>query len=198
VNDVWGGEHLMEWETPFWEASLEKSLTMLERAIFTHIITARYGVPLMIARGEGLIIEVTDGDNLDYRGNFIYDLVKTTVIRMALGMAEDLKAHKHDQITALALTPGFLRSELMLDHFGVSEANWRDAIAKEPYYAESETPHYIGRAVVALASDPNLHAKAGKTWATWTLMDEYGFTDVDGRQPHWGRFFKKMQAEKDT
>lgn len=196
INDVWGGEHLMEWGTPFWQMDLEKAFTMLQRAIFTHMITSRYGVPLMIEQKSGLIIEVTDGDNLDYRGMFPYDLAKSGVMRMAFGMAADLKEKGFDNITALAVTPGFLRSELMLDHFGVTEANWRDAIAQEPYYAESETPHYIGRGVVALATDPKVHDKAGKTWASWTLMDEYGFSDVDGRQPHWGRFFKAKQEEK--
>jgi NAD(P)-dependent dehydrogenase (short-subunit alcohol dehydrogenase family) len=198
VNDVWGGEHLMEWDVPFWEMDLDKAFLMFQRAIFTHIITSRYGVPLMVERKSGLILEVTDGDSLDYRGMFTYDLVKTTVIRMALGMAQDLKSKGLDNITALAITPGFLRSEQMLDHFGVTEANWRDAIAKDPYYAESETPHYIGRAVVALATDPNIHEKAGKVWASWTLSDEYGFKDIDGRQPHWGRFFKMMQEKQNA
>jgi NAD(P)-dependent dehydrogenase (short-subunit alcohol dehydrogenase family) len=198
VNDVWGGEHLMEWDVPFWEIDLDKAFLMFQRAIFTHLITSRYGVPLMAERKSGLILEVTDGDSLDYRGMFTYDLVKTTVIRMALGMAQDLKSKGLDNITALAITPGFLRSEQMLDHFGVTEANWRDAIAKDPYYAESETPHYIGRAVVALATDPNIHEKAGKVWASWTLSDEYGFKDIDGRQPHWGRFFKMMQEKQNA
>jgi NAD(P)-dependent dehydrogenase (short-subunit alcohol dehydrogenase family) len=155
--------------------------------------TSRYGVPLMLERGAGLVIEVTDGDTLDYRGNLLYDLIKTSVIRLALGMAQDLEGKG---VTALALTPGFLRSEAMLDHFDVTEANWRDAVAKDRYFAESETPHYIGRAVVALAGDPKVAAKAGKAWSTWTLVDEYGFIDVDGRQPHWGRFFRQMQEQE--
>ncbi|MER3426297.1 MAG: hypothetical protein C4299_03925 [Thermoleophilia bacterium] len=130
--------------------------------------------------------------------------------RHAYAMAEEFKQNRYVNeggtmvksseprlnITALALTPGFLRSEAMLDYFGVTEANWRDAIAKDPYYAESETPHYIGRAVVALACDPNVHEKAGKALATWHLSREYGFTDVDGRAPHWQEFFERMQAEK--
>ncbi len=194
INDIWGGESLTEFGKPFWELSLEKSLKMIERAIFTHIITSRYGVPLMIRQGSGLIIEVTDGDSDSYRGNLPYDLVKNSVIRLARGQAEDLSAAGHEGITAIALTPGFLRSEEMLDYFGVAEANWRDAVAKEPYFAESETPHYIGRAVVALAADPDIHDKHGKAWATWTLVDEYGFEDVDGRQPHWGRFYKEMSG----
>ncbi len=196
INDIWGGEALDAWGKAFWEVPIELTLTMLERAIFTHIITSRFGVPLMVARGSGLIIEITDGDTLNYRGNLPYDLVKTSVIRLALAQGEDLKARGLDGITALALTPGFLRSEQMLDHFGVTEATWRDAIAKDPYFASSETPYYIGRAVVALATDPNVHAKNGQAFATWTLSEQYDFTDLDGSRPHWGRFFAAMQAKE--
>ncbi|HEX2907719.1 MAG TPA: SDR family oxidoreductase [Phototrophicaceae bacterium] len=193
VNDIWGGDSLIEWGQPFWELAPETARLLLERSIFSHIVTSRYGLPLMLEHGAGLVIEVTDGDTLDYRGNLLYDLIKTSVIRLALGMAKDLE---RKGVTALALTPGFLRSEAMLDHFGVTEANWRDAVAKDRYFAESETPHYIGRAVVALAGDPKVAVKAGKAWSTWTLVDEYGFTDVDGRQPHWGRFFRQMQEQE--
>ncbi len=194
VNDVWGGESLMEFGKPFWELSLDKAKLMMERAVFSHIITSRYGVPLMVERGHGLVIEITDGDTLDYRGNLIYDLVKTSVIRLALGMSIELKPKG---ITAVALTPGFLRSEEMLDHFGVNEATWRDAIAKDPFFESSETPHYIGQAVVALATDANIAAKSGQALATWHLSREYGFRDVDGTQPHWGEFYAaKQTAEK--
>ncbi len=158
----------------------------------------------MQGQNAGLIVEVTDGDTLGYRGNFFYDLVKTTVIRLAHNMAEEFRGKRinvsgrPDQasanITALALTPGFLRSEAMLEHFGVNEANWRDAIAQDPYYAESETPHYIGRAVIALAADPKVHKKAGQALATWHLSREYGFTDIDGRAPHWQEFFEGKKA----
>lgn len=194
INDIWGGETLMEWEKPFWEISLEKAILMIERAIFTHIITSRYGVPLMVARQRGLIVEVTDGDTWSYRGNLAYDFVKTGVMRLALAQAADVTARGLHDITALAVTPGFLRSEQMLDHFGVTEANWRDAVQQDPYFAESETPYYLARAIVALATDPNIHAKHGKTFASWTLADEYDFVDVDGRRPHWGRFYAAMSA----
>jgi len=193
VNDVWGGDPLSEWGKPFWELSLDKGLHMLEQAIFSHIITSRYGVPLMVERGAGLVIEITDGIGQDYRGNLFYDLVKSSVNRLAFDMSEELRPKG---IAALALTPGFLRSEAMLDHFGVTEANWRDAIAKDPHFASSETPHYIGQAVVALAADPNIMQKSGRAWATWTLVDEYGFTDADGSQPNWGKFFAEHQAQK--
>ncbi|MBI5811572.1 MAG: SDR family NAD(P)-dependent oxidoreductase [Meiothermus silvanus] len=210
VNDVWGGDPLVEWGKPFWELDVAQGWRLLERSVYSHILTSRYAVPLMVERDAGLIVEVTDGDSLSYRGNFFYDLVKTTVIRLAYAMAEEFKSNRYvgeggaksaeapKGITAVALTPGFLRSEAILDHFGVTEANWRDAIAKDPYYAESETPHYIGRAVVALACDPNVHQKAGKALATWHLSREYGFKDIDGRQPHWQEFFDRMQARKSS
>ncbi len=196
VNDVWGGESLISWGKPFWEQDLGTAAKLIERAVFSHIVTSRYGVPLMVARGQGLIIEITDGDTLEYRGNFLYDLVKTSVIRLAVGMAGDLSgnvttaagddvAQVKTKITALALTPGFLRSEEMLDGFGVTEANWQDATKQNPSFARSETPHYVGRAVVALACDPNISAKAGQALSTWGLVDEYGFTDLDGTQPRW-------------
>ncbi|WP_204754335.1 SDR family oxidoreductase [Herpetosiphon giganteus] len=189
VNDIWGGETAVVWGQKFWEGDIHKNLNLLHNSIDTHLITSFYAAPLLVARGQGLIIEVTDGDTLNYRGHSIYDLIKTSVMRIAVGMHEDLKDHG---VTALTVTPGFLRSEQMLDHFGVAEENWRDAIAKEPHYSESETPYYLGRGIVALASDPNVAQKAGKTWASWTLMEEYGFFDVDGRQPHWGAYYANV------
>jgi NAD(P)-dependent dehydrogenase (short-subunit alcohol dehydrogenase family) len=198
INDIWGGDQLSEWETPFWELVLDKGFQMLERGLHSHIITSRYGVPLMVKRGQGLIIEITDGDQPNYRGNLFYDLVKSSINRIAYGMAEELKGKDLTRITALALTPGFLRSEAMLDHFGVTVDTWRDAIAKDPYFAGSETPYYIGQAVLALATDPNVHSKAGQAWSTWTLVEEYDFKDVDGTQPHWGNFFKAMRAKENA
>ncbi len=198
VNDVWGGDALTEWESPFWELSIAKGLEMLKRAVHSHIITSRHGAPLMIERNAGLIVEVTDGDTLGYRGNLFYDLAKNAVIRLAYGMAADLQAHR---VTALAITPGFLRSEAVLDSFGVTEANWRDAIEKDPYFAESETPCFVGRAVAALAADPDVSKKSGGLFSSWALAREYGFTDLDGRRPDWGTFFhRKVQeiVERDT
>ena len=189
VNDIWGGDPLTEWGTPFWELSTSRGRTLLERAVHTHIVTSRHGTPLMVERGSGLIVEVTDGDTLGYRGNLFYDLAKNAVIRLAYAMAADLRAHR---VTALALTPGFLRSEAVLDHFGVTEENWRDAIGKDPYFAESETPAFVGRAVAALAADANVGEKSGRLFSSWELAREYGFTDVDGRQPHWGSFFRSQ------
>jgi NAD(P)-dependent dehydrogenase (short-subunit alcohol dehydrogenase family) len=186
VNDVWGGDELTEFGKPFWELDTTKGFTMLDRAVRAHILTSRHGAPLMIERNRGLIVEITDGDRIGYRGTLFYDLAKTTAIRLAFAMAHDLGERP---ITALAVTPGFLRSEAMLDRFGVTEASWREAIAQDSFFAESETPLYVGRAIAALAADPDVHAKRGKAWASWTLMREYGFTDRDGRQPDWGAFF---------
>ncbi len=192
VNDIWGGDALTEWGTPFWELSTAKGLELLERAVHTHIITSRHGVPLMVERDAGLIVEVTDGDTFGYRGNLFYDLAKNAVIRLAYAMAGDLHAHN---VTALAVTPGFLRSEAVLDHFGVTESNWREAIGKDEYFAESETPCFVGRAIAALAADPDVAGKSGGLYSSWALAKEYGFTDVDGRRPDWGSFFlRKVQG----
>jgi len=186
VNDIWGGEDKTEWDKPFWEMDAAQGLRLLANAVHTHLLTSRWGVPLMVAHGSGLIIEVGDGTTYDYRGSLFYSLAKVAVIHLAEAMASDLKGAGKN-VTALALTPGYLRSEMMLAHFGVSEENWRDAVAKDPAFARSETPRYLGRAVAALASDPDVHSKHGRALATWHLVDEYGFTDVDGSQPRWGK-----------
>ncbi len=191
VNDVWGGDILTEWGKPFWELSTERGWAMLEQAVHTHIITSRRGVPMMVERGQGLVVEITDGDFHGYRGNLFYDLVKIGVIRLAYGMALELKGRG---VTALAVTPGFLRSEAVLDHFGVTEETWRDAAVQDPHFAHSESPAFVGRAVAALAADPNVQQKAGSVWASWTLAKEYGFRDTDGRQPDWGASFDRWVA----
>ena len=146
----------------------------------------------MVERAAGRLGEVTDGDTFGYRGNLFYDLAKNAVIRLAYAMAADLHAHS---VTALAVTPGFLRSEAVLDHFGVTEANWRKAIGKDEYFAESETPCFVGRAIAALAADPDVAKKSGGLYSSWELAKEYGFTDVDGRRPDWGRFFLRKVRE---
>ncbi|MFI0406942.1 SDR family oxidoreductase [Actinomadura sp. 3N508] len=186
VNSVWGGDPLTDWEHPLWEQDLGTGLRLLRQAVETHVITSRFALPLMVARRRGLVVEVTDGNTARYRGTFFYDLAKSAVIRLAFAQAAELKPHG---VTAVAITPGFLRSEAVLEHFGVTEDNWRDAIAKDPHFAHSETPAYVGRAVAALAADPGVMAKTGRALATWSLYKEYGFTDVDGTQPdfaaHW-------------
>ncbi|AWN22999.1 short-chain dehydrogenase [Deinococcus irradiatisoli] len=188
VNDIWGGEKLSEWGKKFWEQDLDKGRTMLERAIWTHVVTAHAALPLL--RPGALIAEITDGDSWVYRGNFFYDLAKTGVMRLAHNWAAELAGDPRG-ITSVSLTPGFLRSEEMLDHFGVSAENWQDAALQNPDFAESETPHFVGRALACLAADPEKFRFNGKALASWTLMDEYGFSDVDGRQPHWGRWFAR-------
>jgi len=139
-------------------------------------------VPLLLESDRGLIVEVTDGDHFAYRTNFYYDLVKIAVIRMAFGMARELQ--KTD-VAALAVTPGYMRSEAVLDHWGVAEDNWRDAIKKDPHFEASETPYYVGRAVAALAADPDIQQKSGRVFGSWDLAREYGFTDLDGNRPSW-------------
>ncbi|HET6403818.1 MAG TPA: SDR family oxidoreductase [Candidatus Thermoplasmatota archaeon] len=192
VNDIWGGDALTEWGKPFWEIDVQKGLAMMRTALDTHLVTARHGVPLLVERGAGLVVEVTDGDHGRYRGSFYYDLVKNAVVRLAHAMHEELRSHG---VTALAVTPGFLRSEAMLDHFGVTEANWRDGAKADPNFLASETPLYVGRAVAALAADPHVARRGGRVWASWTLADEYGFTDADGSRPHWGEHWKRTYGD---
>ncbi|TJZ97888.1 SDR family oxidoreductase [Actinacidiphila oryziradicis] len=182
VNSVWGGDPLTDWEHPLWEQDLDTGLRLLRQAVETHVITSRFALPLMVARKSGLVVEVTDGNTARYRGSFFYDLAKSAVIRLAVAQAAELEQHG---VAAVAITPGFLRSEAMLEGFGVTEANWRDGAAKDPNFAHSETPTYLGRAVAALAADPGVMAKTGRALATWGLYKEYGFTDADGRQPDW-------------
>ncbi len=186
VNDVWGGDPLTEWDVPFWKLDLAKFRVLWERAVLSHVITSSYAVPLMLECGSGLIVEVTDGVGTDYRGNLAYDLVKNAVNRLALAQAEELRPHG---IVALAVTPGFLRSEAVLDVFGVTEANWRDGARKDPHFAASETPRFVGRAVAALAADPAVASRAGQVLTSWDLAREYDLVDVDGSRPDWGRHF---------
>ncbi|MGZ9928461.1 SDR family oxidoreductase [Streptomyces sp. NC-S4] len=193
VNSVWGGDQLTDWEHPLWEQDLDQGLRLLRRAVETHVITSRYALPLMVARGSGLVVEVTDGNTARYRGSFFYDMAKSAVIRLAVAQAAELRPHG---VAAVSLTPGFLRSEALLEHFGVTEANWRDGAAQDPNFAHSETPAYLGRAVVALAADPDVMARTGRALATWDLYKEYGFTDADGTRPdfaaHWA---SNLEAE---
>ena len=189
VNDIWGGEDLVVWGRRFWEHSLEDGLFLLRQAIHTHIITSHFALPLMIGHGQGLVVEVTDGNELGYRRQFYYDLVKTTAIRLALAFDHELREHNDEnRITALAITPGFLRSEWMLDHFGVTEANWRDAIEQDVDFAVSETPRFLGRAIAALAADPKVGRYAGQALTSWDMAKVYQVDDVDGRRPDWGSY----------
>ncbi len=188
VNDIWGGDPLTEWGRPFWEHSLENGLRMQELAVTTHLVTSWHAAPLLIAGGRGLVVEVTDGEGEGYRGSLFYDLAKASVIRLAVAQAEELRPHG---VAAVAITPGFLRSEAMLDHFGVTEANWRDAVAKDAHFAASETPFYVGRAVAALAADPDVLSRSGQVLTSWGLARQHGFTDADGSRPDWGAHFRE-------
>jgi NAD(P)-dependent dehydrogenase (short-subunit alcohol dehydrogenase family) len=195
VNDIWGAEHLFQWNTPIWEHDLEKGLRLLRLAIDTHLITSHFTLPLLIREPGGLVVEMTDGTreyNAErYRVSTFYDLAKSAVIRLAFAQAHELAPH---HCTAVALTPGWLRSELMLEIYGVTEANWRDGAAVNPHFAAiSESPRFVGRAVAALATDPEVHRRNGGSFSSGGLAREYGFTDLDGSQPDAWRYLVEVQ-----
>lgn len=187
VNDISEGD-VHEWK-PFWKLSLDRSFGMFRNAVHSHIITCRHLVPLMVEAHDSstrLIVEIGDGDTLDYRSTLFYDLIKISVSRLAYAMAEEL--HKH-RVAAVAVTPGFMRTEAMLDHFQVTEANWRDGAKKDKSFIASETPFFVGRAIAALAADPHVLEKSGGLYSSWGLAHEYGFTDIDGSRPDFGAYF---------
>ena len=190
VNDIWGGEGKTPWDTPIWEQPLEDGLHVLRNATESHIISNHYLLPLLIRRPGGILFEIADGTleyNLQhYRCNCLfYDLSKVTVNRIAWALAYELAAHR---CTAIGMTPGWLRSEMMLDKFEVTEENWRDAIADQPGFEESETPRFVGRAIAHLAVDSEVHRFNGRSMTSFEAAEIYGFTDLDGSQPNcWGR-----------
>jgi NAD(P)-dependent dehydrogenase (short-subunit alcohol dehydrogenase family) len=195
VNDIWGAELLFEWNTPVWEHDLDAGLRMLRLAIDTHVITSHFALPLLIREPGGLVVEMTDGTreyNAErYRISLFYDLAKTAVIRLAFAQGEELAPHG---CTAVALTPGWMRSEMMLDNYGVTEENWRDGAAVNPHFAAiSESPRFVGRAVVALAADSDLGRRNGGSFSSGELARDYGFTDVDGSQPDCWRYMVEVQ-----
>ena len=195
VNDIWGGEKLFDWNRPLWEHDLENGLRLLRLAVDTHLITSHFALPLLIRKPGGLVVEMTDGtreyNETRYRVSTFYDLAKAAVLRLAFAQAEELAPHGG---TAVALTPGWLRSEMMLENFGVTEANWRDGAAVNPHFAAvSESPLFVGRAVVALATDPNVQERNGGSFSSGGLAREYGFTDVDGSQPDAWRYLVEVQ-----
>lgn len=191
INDIWGGEQLFEWSKPVWEHDLANGLRMLRLGIDTHLITAHYALPLLIERPGGLLVEVGDGtadyNAKTYRESPFYDLAKVAVNRMGWAHAQDLASRG---ATSVSLTPGWLRSEMMLEHFGVTEATWRDALTKIPDFAISETPRFVGRAVAALAADPDKARFNGESLSSGGLAQVYGFTDVDGSRPDAWRFIE--------
>ncbi|MEA2233470.1 MAG: hypothetical protein QOD83_3286, partial [Solirubrobacteraceae bacterium] len=195
VNDIWGGELLAEWNTPLWEHDLDRGLRMLRLAIDTHLITSHFALALLIRRPGGLVVEMTDGtqeyNGEHYRLSTFYDLAKTAVIRLAFAQATELAPHG---CTAVALTPGWMRSEMMLDNYQVTEATWRDAVVGNPHFtAISESPRFVGRAVAALAADPQVHRHNGGSFSSGGLAREYDFTDVDGSQPDCWRYMVEVQ-----
>jgi NAD(P)-dependent dehydrogenase (short-subunit alcohol dehydrogenase family) len=194
VNDMWGGENLKEWNTPVWKHDLQNGLRMLSLGVHTHLITAHFALPLLIEPPGGLLVEVTDGTaeyNAEhYRINPFYDLAKVAVTRMAWAHAQDLAPHG---ATAVSLTPGWLRSEMMLDAFGVTEKNWRDATTTVPHFVISETPRFVGRAVAALAADPDRSRWNGQSLSSGELAKVYGFTDLDGSRPDGWRYVREVQ-----
>lgn len=194
VNDIWGAE--IEWNKSVWESTLDKGLHTLRLAVDTHAITSHFALPLLIRRPGGLVVEVTDGTdeyNADhYRVSFFYDLAKAAVNRMAFALAHELEPHNG---TAVSLTPGWLRSEAMLENYGVTEENWRDGTRINPHFAISETPAYVGRAVAALAQDPDRSRWNGTSLSSGQLAREYGFTDVDGSSPDAWRYLVEVQDE---
>jgi NAD(P)-dependent dehydrogenase (short-subunit alcohol dehydrogenase family) len=192
VNDIWGAEELKggppAWNTPIWDLDLATGLRIVRLGVETHLVTSHLVLPLLVQRPGGLLIEVTDGtadyNASRYRISVFYDLVKTTVTRLAFSTGHDLAPFGG---TAVALTPGFLRSEMMLDAFGVTEATWRDSAISPPGFAVSETPRFVGRAVAALAADHDRSRWNQRSTSSAELAREYGFTDVDGSRPDvWG------------
>jgi len=193
VNDIWGAEHLFEWNTPVWEHDLDAGLRLLRLAVDTHLITSHHALPLLIRNPGGLVVEMTDGtaeyNAAHYRNSIFYDLAKTAVIRLAFAQAEELAPHGG---TAVALTPGWLRSEAMLEVMGVTEENWREG--RNPHFAAiSETPRYVGRAIAALAGDDQKARWNGQSLSSGGLAQEYGFTDVDGSRPDCWRYLVEVQ-----
>lgn len=199
VNDISeGGMH--DW-TPMWKTDVERGLAMFANGVHTHVITCRHAIPLMLKTRKrkraspGLIVEITDGWGLGYHGTLFYDLVKTNVNRLAYALGEELYRHG---IAAIALTPGYMRTEMVLAHHGVTEADWVTAAKKDKLFAESETPFFVGRAVAALAGDPDVMTKSGGLYSSWRLAEEYGFDDVDGRRPHLERRWNELFGENNS
>jgi NAD(P)-dependent dehydrogenase (short-subunit alcohol dehydrogenase family) len=189
VNDVWGGDMFTEWGRPLWEHRLDHGLRLLHQAVDTHLITSHHALPLLIRRPGGLVVEMTDGKDGEYRGSVFYDLAKSSVIRLARAQSAELRPFGG---VALAVTPGWLRSERMLDKYGVTESDWR--AAADPHFRMTESPRYVGRGVAALAGDPFVARFAGRTLSSADLAVEYDLTDVDGSRPDFPRYYAEIMA----
>jgi NAD(P)-dependent dehydrogenase (short-subunit alcohol dehydrogenase family) len=192
VNDIWGGDPFSEWDKPLWEQDLGKGLHLLDVGLHSHIITSHFALGLLVEKPGGIVIEITDGTNefnTDYRGELFYDLCKISVNRIALAQARMLEPLGG---TAIGVTPGFLRSEAMLDHFGVTEATWRDAVSKDnPHFSLSETPTFVARGIARLVADPDAKRFAGQVLYSGFFADEYGVTDLDGSAPNFERYARE-------
>ena len=193
VNDIWGGAE-PEWDATVWESDLDVGLRTLRLGVDTHAITSHFALPLLIRSPGGLVVEVNDGtaeyNDAHYRVSFFYDLAKAANLRMAFALAHELEPYR---ATAVSLTPGWLRSEAMLEAFGVGESNWRDATERVPHFAISESPAFVGRAVAALARDPDVSRWNGASLSSGQLAQVYGFTDLDGSQPDAWRYVPEVQ-----
>jgi NAD(P)-dependent dehydrogenase (short-subunit alcohol dehydrogenase family) len=194
VNDIWGGEKSFAWDTPLWEQDVDDGLRLLHRAVDTHLITSAHALPLLIRQPGGLVVEMTDGtasyNEVTYRVSAYYDLAKVAVSRLGFSQAHELRPHGG---TAVTLTPGWLRSEMMLEGFGVTEENWREATRDQPHFCISESPRFVGRAVAALAADPDRARWSGQSLSSGQLAQVYGFTDVDGTRPDAWRYIVEVQ-----
>ena len=196
VNDIFGGDAYMQGDRKLWEHDLAGGLRMLRMGIDTHLITAALALPLVLRHPGGLVIEMTDGTveyNKGFREGvgFYYDLIKAAVERITTGLTAELRGQP---CTALAVTPGWLRSEAMLDHFGVTEHDWRDATAREPHFCCSESPAYVARGIAALAADPAAGRYAGETLTSGQLGRIYGVTDIDGSRPDGWSYVTEIEA----
>jgi NAD(P)-dependent dehydrogenase (short-subunit alcohol dehydrogenase family) len=193
VNNIWGATKI-EWDKAVWESDLDYGLHTLRLGVDTHAITSHFALPLLIRQPGGLVVEVTDGtaeyNAANYRVSFFYDLAKAAVLRMAFALAHELEKH---HATAVSLTPGWLRSEHMLEAYGVTEANWHDATSRSPHFVISESPAFVGRAVAALAQDPEVSRWNGKSLSSGHLAKIYGFTDIDGSRPDAWKYLVEVQ-----
>jgi NAD(P)-dependent dehydrogenase (short-subunit alcohol dehydrogenase family) len=194
VNDIWGADHLFDWDAPVWEHDLERGLRLVRLAIDTHLITSHHALPLLLREPGGLVVEMTDGtaeyNATRYRVSTFYDLAKTAIIRLAWSQAQEVGPRG---ATAVALTPGWLRSEAMLERYGVTEETWREATARQPHFCIAESPIYVGRAVAALAGDPDVARWNGQSLSSGQLAQVYGFTDLDGTRPDAWRYIVEVR-----
>ncbi len=195
VNDIFGGDRYMQWDKKLWQHDLAGGLRMLRMGVDTHLITCTKALPLMLRGEHALVVEMTDGTheyNQRFRQNvgFYYDLVKANVERIVIGLTAELAG---TNATAVAVTPGWLRSERMLENFGVTEETWRDALERVPHFCVSESPTYVGRGIAALAADPDVQRYAGRVLSSAELARTYGMTDVDGSQPDCWRYLDEIQ-----